>query len=82
MEDLTEIANAVATLIKLMVDRPDKVHVGWVPSDAGNSLRISVDPTDIGKVIGKQGRTARSLRLLVSAMGMSAKKKITLDIVE
>jgi predicted RNA-binding protein YlqC (UPF0109 family) len=82
MDDAKEITNAVATLVKLMVDRPDKVVVESVPVDTGSSLRISVDPIDVGKVIGKQGRTARSLRLLVSAMGMAAQKKISLDIAE
>lgn len=82
MEQSKEIADAVTTLIKLLVDRPEDVTVECVPSDERAFLRISVDPGDVGKVIGKQGRTARSLRVLVAAMGMATKQRIGLDIQE
>jgi predicted RNA-binding protein YlqC (UPF0109 family) len=82
MEHSNEIADAITTLIKLMVDHPEGVKVEGVPSSDGISLRISVDRADIGKVIGKQGRTARSLRILVTAVGMASKQRISLDIQE
>jgi predicted RNA-binding protein YlqC (UPF0109 family) len=80
MEHSKDITDVITSLIKLMVDRPEGVAVECVSLDEGSCLRISVDPTDIGKVIGKQGRTARSLRVLVAAMGMAAKQRIGLDI--
>lgn len=80
MEQSKDITDAVRTLIKLMVDRPEGVTVECVVLDDGSCLRIVVDPGDIGKVIGKQGRTARSLRVLVAAMGMATKQRIGLDI--
>jgi hypothetical protein len=76
-QDITEVVTA---LIKLMVDHPQGVNVQCVPLDEGSCLRIAVDPSDVGKVIGKQGRTARSLRVLVAAMGMTTKQRIGLDI--
>jgi predicted RNA-binding protein YlqC (UPF0109 family) len=82
MEHSNDIADALTTLIKLMVDHPEGVRVESVPITDGSSLRISVDHADIGKVIGKQGRTARSLRILVTAMGMASKQRISLDIQE
>ncbi len=82
MEHSKDIADALSTLIKLMVDHPDGVSVECIPIADGNSLRIAVDRADIGKVIGKQGRTARSLRILVTAMGMASKQRISLDIQE
>lgn len=82
MEHSKEIADALKSLIQLMVDRPEGVTVDTIPLDEGASIRISVDPGDIGKVIGKQGRTARSLRVLVTAMGMASKQRISLDIRE
>jgi hypothetical protein len=82
MEHSKDIADAITTLIKLMVDHPEGVGVECVPISDGSSLRISVDPADIGKVIGKQGRTARSLRILVTAMGMASKQRLSLDIQE
>jgi predicted RNA-binding protein YlqC (UPF0109 family) len=82
MEHSKDIADAVTTLIKLMVDHPERVTVESAPMNEGSSLRISVDPADIGKVIGKQGRTARSLRVIVTAMGMASKQRICVDIRE
>lgn len=82
MERSKDIAEAVKTLIKLMVDRPEDVTVECLPIDSGASLRVSVDPSDIGKIIGRQGRTARSLRVIVAAMGMATKQRIGLDIKE
>jgi uncharacterized protein len=46
------------------------------------TLRVSVHPSDIGKVIGKQGRSARSLRTISSAIGMAHKTRFGLDIIE
>jgi predicted RNA-binding protein YlqC (UPF0109 family) len=82
MDESNGIADAVTALIKLMVDHPEGVKVDSVPISEGVCLRISVDPADIGKVIGKQGRTARSLRVIVTAMGMASKQRISLDIRE
>jgi uncharacterized protein len=82
MEHSKDITDAVTTLIKLMVDRPEEVTVECVAVDSGASLRVSVDPSDVGKIIGRQGRTARSLRVLVAAMGMATKQRIGLDIKE
>jgi predicted RNA-binding protein YlqC (UPF0109 family) len=80
MDHSKDIADVVTALIRLMVDHPEGVTVKCVALDEGTCIRISVDPTDIGKVIGKQGRTARSLRVLVAAMGMTTKQRIGLDI--
>ena len=82
MEALSSIADAIAVMIKLMVDNPQGVKVETVSGSDGSTVRISVDPADIGKVIGKQGRTARSLRVIVTAMGMASKQRISLDIQE
>jgi predicted RNA-binding protein YlqC (UPF0109 family) len=82
METSNGISEAVTSLIKLMVDHPADVVVEYVPIDEEASLRISVAPDDVGKVIGRQGRTARSLRVLVAAMGMASKQRISLDIRE
>ncbi len=82
MGNSNDIADALTTLIRLMVDRPEAVMVESIPIEEGSTIRISVDPGDIGKIIGKQGRTARSLRVLVTAMGMASKQRISLDIRE
>jgi predicted RNA-binding protein YlqC (UPF0109 family) len=80
MESIQAIAEAVTNIVKLMVDKPDDVSVEVVPVPGGMVLRYSVAPGDIGKLIGAQGRNARSLRVIVAAIGMGAKLRISLDI--
>ena len=72
-------AIAVTNIVKLMVDKPDDVSVEVVTVPGSTVLRYSV-PGDIGKLIGAQGRNARSLRVIVAAIGMGAKLRISLDI--
>lgn len=80
MDQLTDITDVVRTTVKLMVDSPKDVVVECLRIEGGASLRIAVASADLGKIIGKQGRTARALRVLASAMGMTAKQHISLDI--
>jgi hypothetical protein len=82
MEPTHAIADAVTNIVKLMVDKPDDVSVEVVPMPDGMVLRYSVAPGDIGKLIGAQGRNARSLRVIVAAIGKGAKLRISLDIAE
>jgi hypothetical protein len=76
------ITAAITTVIKLMVDHPAEVTVKCILIEDGSDLRISVAQDDLGKVIGRQGRTARSLRAVAAAMGMATKQRIRLDIQE
>ena len=72
---ITEIARA-------LVDVPDAVSVESFEDGATVVLRLNVAPEDIGKLIGKQGRTARSLRTILGAASMKFKRRFALDIVE
>jgi len=73
----------VEQMAKALVDEPDKVAVELVPGDGENVvLELRVAPTDLGKVIGKQGRTARSMRTILGAAGMKLQKRFTLEIME
>ncbi len=67
---------------KALVDAPDQVSVNSVEEDEDTILELTVGPNDLGKVIGKQGRTARALRTLLSAAGIKAHKRYTLEILE
>ena len=80
MEPIQAIAEAITNIVKLMVDKPDDVSVEVVTVPGGVILRYSGAPSDIGKLIGAQGRNARSLRVIAGAIGMGAKLRITLDI--
>jgi predicted RNA-binding protein YlqC (UPF0109 family) len=72
---ITEIARA-------LVDSPDEVFVEAVGRDESTVLRLHVSQPDIGKVIGKQGRTAHSMRTILGAVSMKYHHRYTLDIVE
>ncbi len=72
---VTEIARA-------LVDHPESVAVEALAREESTILRLHVSNSDIGKVIGKQGRTAHSLRTILSAVSMKYHHRYTLDIVE
>jgi predicted RNA-binding protein YlqC (UPF0109 family) len=72
---VTEIARA-------LVDDVDSVRVDVIDEAEATVLRLFVSPDDVGKVIGKQGRTARSLRTILSAASMKLQHRFSLDIVE
>jgi len=72
----------VEQIAKSLVDHPDKVVVHAVEGEQVTVLELRVDPTDLGKVIGKQGRTARSIRTILGAAGMKLRKRFTLEILE
>jgi predicted RNA-binding protein YlqC (UPF0109 family) len=64
------------------VDDPDKVQVSQLDGEQTSILELRVAPDDVGKVIGKQGRTAQAIRLILGAAGMKLKKRFTLEIIE
>ena len=72
----------VENIGRTLVDAPDKVSVEVAEHSDGTVLNLRVAPEDIGKVIGKQGRTARSLRTIVSAAGIKQRKRYSLEILE
>ena len=82
MEKVREIGEALLATIRLLVDRPGDVSARIEPTVAGPVLQLRVHSTDIGKVIGKQGRTARALRSLLGSMNATAKIQMSLDIVD
>lgn len=72
----------VTALIRKMVNAPDSVSLTVSENASGVAYKVAVSPEDLGALIGKQGRTARSLRILLSGIGMKAGQRITLDIVQ
>ena len=77
-----EVVHLVELIAKALVDKPEEVSVKAVEGEQVLVLELSVDPTDLGKVIGKKGRTAKSMRSLLAAAGMKLKKRFTLEILE
>ena len=72
----------IEQIAKALVDEPDQVSVNQVNEAQGTVLELQVAPNDLGKVIGKQGRTARAMRALLSATGVRSQKRLTLEILE
>lgn len=77
-----KMSGLVAELARALVDKPEEVSVETIQDGDGTILRLRVAQSDVGKVIGKQGRTARSLRTVLSAASMKLKRRFSLDIVE
>jgi predicted RNA-binding protein YlqC (UPF0109 family) len=72
----------VEHIAQALVDAPNDVQVTAVDEDQGTVLELRVAPGDLGKVIGKQGRTAKSIRTILGAASMKLKKRYTLEIIE
>jgi uncharacterized protein len=83
MEEGTPVLKElVEYLAKALVDQPDQVHVEAVEDSTTTTLKLSVAPGDLGRVIGKQGRTARAIRTLLHATAARAKRRVVLEIQE
>ena len=76
MKDLLE------TIVKPLVENPDEVNVTLVEREDADVLELRVNPSDMGKVIGKQGRIAKAIRTVIRAAAIKDGKKIIVDIVE
>ncbi len=72
----------VESIAKALVDHPEQVQVNAVEGEQVTVLELRVHPEDLGKVIGRQGRTAKSIRTLLGAVGMKLRKRFTLEILE
>ncbi|MBL8293315.1 MAG: KH domain-containing protein [Bryobacterales bacterium] len=76
------VRDLVQEIAKALVDIPDQVTVNEVQGEQATILELRVAPSDLGKVIGKQGRTARSIRTLLGAVGMKLNRRFSLEILE
>ena len=72
----------VSYIAKALVDQPDKVSVAEIEGSDSNVLELSVAKADMGKIIGKRGRTAQALRTILSAASGKARKRFILEILE
>ena len=69
-------------IAKALVDNPEEVSVAEVEGEQTTVLELRVKTEDLGKVIGRQGRTARAIRTLLAAAGMKVQKRFVLEILE
>jgi uncharacterized protein len=74
--------DTVELIVKALVDETDAVDVREIERDGTTRIEVRVAQSDMGKVIGKQGRTVRALRSLVYAAGLKKHRRFVLDVVE
>ncbi len=72
----------VETIAKYLVDNPEKVRVNEVEGTQSIIIELKVAPEDMGKVIGKQGRTAKAIRTVVKAAAIKENKRVTVEIIQ
>lgn len=79
---MSELKELILYVSKSLVDMPDEVSVNEVVGEQTTVIELKVDKSDLGKVIGKQGRTARALRTILNAASTKLKKRSVLEILE
>jgi uncharacterized protein len=72
----------VEAMAKALVDKPEEVSVNEIDGERTTVFELRVAPSDLGKVIGKEGKTARSMRTILSASGTKIGKRCVLEILE
>jgi uncharacterized protein len=76
---MKELVEAIA---KALVDKPEQVQVRAIEGEQVTVFELRVHKSDLGQVIGRQGRTAQAIRTILSAVGMKLRKRFTLEILE
>jgi predicted RNA-binding protein YlqC (UPF0109 family) len=76
---MKELVELIATAL---VDNPDNVKVKEIEGHQATVIELRVADGDLGKIIGKQGRTARAIRTILNASGIKLKKRFVLEIIE
>jgi len=78
---MASLKDLVEFIAKSLVDDPAQVHVSEIDGETSVILELRVGPDDMGRVIGKQGRTANAMRTLVRVLAAKQGKRVTLEIV-
>jgi uncharacterized protein len=77
-----QLADLIGFIARSLVDEPDQVKVETIEDDRAIILELTVAPDDLGKVIGRDGRTARAMRTLLAATSARQKRRAVLEILE
>jgi predicted RNA-binding protein YlqC (UPF0109 family) len=76
------VRELVELMARALVDDPEGVEVREISGERETVIKLSVAPADLGKVIGRQGRTANSIRTILAAAGNRVRKRVVLEIVD
>jgi uncharacterized protein len=77
-----QIKELVLVIARALVDDPDQVKVNVIESTNSLVIELSVSNRDIGKIIGKHGRTADALRIVLTAVGAKTRNRVILEVIE
>ena len=72
----------IAYLIKNLVDTPDAVDVNIVEGEQGTVVEVKVSPQDVGKIVGRQGRTIKALRTIAMTVGARVGRRVRLEVIQ
>ena len=79
---MTALKELIEYMAKSLVDKPEEVHVTEVDGEQTSVIELKVAKDDLGKVIGKQGRTAQAMRTILGAVSTKLRKRSVLEILE
>jgi predicted RNA-binding protein YlqC (UPF0109 family) len=77
---VVQLEKLLLVLVRPLVDEPDRVEVSGTESDSRVDLELRVAPADMGRVIGRQGRTIRAIRTVVKAASVKLGKRVTVEV--
>jgi len=79
---MSKMKDLVEQIAKVLVDRPEAVQINEIEGEQTSVIELRVAKEDLGKIIGKEGRTAKAIRTILGAAGSKLKKRVVLEIIE
>jgi len=79
---MSKLRDLVEQIAKVLVDKPEAVQINEIEGEQTSVIELKVAKEDLGKIIGKEGRTAKAIRTILGAAGSKMKKRVVLEIIE
>ncbi len=79
---MSKLRDLVEQIAKVLVDKPEAVQINEIEGEQTSVIELRVAKEDLGKIIGKEGRTAKAIRTILGAAGSKLKKRVVLEIIE
>ncbi|MFN3406201.1 MAG: KH domain-containing protein [Caldimicrobium sp.] len=79
---MSKLKDLVEQIAKVLVDKPEAVQINEIEGEQTSVIELRVAKEDLGKIIGKEGRTAKAIRTILGAAGSKFKKRVVLEIIE
>ncbi len=79
---MSKLKDLVEQIAKVLVDKPEAVQINEIEGEQTTVIELKVAKEDLGKIIGKEGKTAKAIRTILGAAGSKIKKRVVLEIIE